>query len=436
VKKIIIPIIIITSLLIIGYVVYTDISILPSDLLNLLRTLRDSGQEITKSAERSAGVPLKAKIYDSEFVVKEFVTGLSQPTAITFVGDDILVLEKNSGSVKLIREGKIIPEPIMNFQVVQSNESGLLGIVSNNDDVYIYVTESDEMGNSIGNNIYHYTWNGNDLLNQQLVNTLSSESSWHNGGSMTIDLDGQVYAVIGDQMGGGRIDTKNDFRLLQNYNNGSFDDSGVIVKIGYKPEIIRPMLDDDPLIHYFAIGIRNSFGLAVDPLTGYLWDTENGPEDFDEINLVESGFNSGWAITKGPILEEQKSKILSFDGFEYSDPEFTWERTVAPTGLEFVKSKSFHSYENYLLVGACGTGQIFKFKLNEERTGFEFSSPHLKDLVANLIDTDSGKKESEPTHEIVFGDGFGCVTDIKFGTDGFLYVVSITDNSIYRIIPK
>ncbi len=433
-KKVIIISIVIVLLLISGYVLYTNISILPLDLLNMLRTFRDTGQEITKSAERTAGIPLKAKIYDSNFIVEEFVTGLSQPTAMTFVGDDILILEKNSGYVKLIRDKEIVSKPLLEFEVVSSNESGLLGITSYQNDVYIYVTEADD-GVKIGNNIYRYIWDGNNLTDQQLVNILSNESSWHNGGSMTVDLNGQVFAVIGDQMGGGREDTKNDLRLLQNHNNGGFDDSGVILKVGLKPEIIKPMNDENPLLHYYAMGIRNSFGLTVDPITGNLWDTENGPEDFDEINLVNSGFNSGWEIAMGPITEEQNSKILSIEGFQYSDPEFSWERTVAPTGLDFVTSESYYPYENHLLVGTCSTGQILKFKLNDDRTGFEFSSPHLQDLVANLIETESGEKEVESMDEIVFADGFGCITDITFGTDEFLYVVSITDNTIYRIIP-
>ena len=433
-NKIIIIFIIFALSLIIGYVLYTNISILPLDFLNMLRSFRDTGQEITKSAERTAGIPLNAKIHDSNFIVEEFVTGLSQPTAMTFVGNDILILEKNTGYVKLIRDKEIISKPLLEFEVVSTNESGLLGITSYQNDVYIYVTESDD-GVKIGNNIYRYTWDGNNLIDQQLVNTLSNESSWHNGGSMTVDLNGQVFAVIGDQMGGGREGTKNDLRLLQNHNNGDFDDSGVILKVALKPEIIKPMLDENPLLHYHAIGIRNSFGLTVDPLTGNLWDTENGPEDFDEINLVNSGFNSGWDIAMGPITEEQNSKILSIEGFQYSDPEFSWERTVAPTGLDFVTSELYNPYENHLLVGTCSTGQILKFKLNDDRTGFEFSSPHLQDLVANLIETGSGEKEVESIDEIVFGDGFGCVTDITFGTDEFLYVVSITDNTIYRIIP-
>ncbi len=436
-KKIIIIFIIFASLLIIGYFSYTNISIIPYDLLNMLRTLRDTGQEITKSTEKMAGIPLKAKIYDSNFIVEKFVTGLSQPTAMAFVGNDIFVLEKNTGYVKLIQNGNIISEPIFDFNVTTTNESGLLGITSNDNDVYIFVTEAkSDGGNVIGNNIYHFIWDGKNLANQQLLNTLSSESSWHNGGSLTTDLNGQVFAVIGDQMGGGRSDLKNEFRILQNVNHGEIDDSGIIIKVGFEDGVIHPKLSKTPLDHYYAIGIRNSFGLAVDPFTGNLWDSENGPDHSDEINLVSENFNSGWSVVMGFASQEQISQIPQLGNFKYSDPEFNWERTVVPTGLTFVNSDLFDSYQNYLFVGTCSAGQILKFKLNDERTEFEFISPHLQDLTANIVDSDSGKQEFESLEELIFGDGFGCITDIKFGMDGNLYVVSITDNSIYRILPR
>jgi glucose/arabinose dehydrogenase len=427
---------IIISVLLFGFVAFYSPYVLPHDLVNILRELRDTGQEITKSAERTAGVPLKSKVLDSNFKVEEFVTGLSQPTTMTFVGDDILVLEKNSGHVRLISDGKLISEPILDFEVASTNEAGLLGITTKNNDVYIYVTEAEsDGGKSIGNNIYHYTWDGNTLVNQKLLNTLSSESSWHNGGVLTVDLNGQVYAVIGDQMGGGRPDLKNEFRVLQNVNNGEIDDSGIIVKIGYEDGVIQPKLSKTPLEHYRAIGIRNSFGLAVDPYTGNLWDTENGPDHSDEINFVSENFNSGWSVVMGPASQEQISQIPAFGEFKYSDPEFSWERTVTPTGLAFIKSEHFSQYDGELVVASCNFGQLFKFRLNEERNGFDFQTDHLKDLVANFI-TINDTKDFESMQEILFGEGFGCLTDVEFGPDGNLYLVSLTDNTIYRILPK
>jgi aldose sugar dehydrogenase len=55
----------------------------------------------------------------------------------------------------------------------------------------------------------------------------------------------------------------------------------------------NPFINADSISRYFAYGIRNSFGMAIDPVTGILWETENGASQFDEINIVKPGFNSG-----------------------------------------------------------------------------------------------------------------------------------------------
>ena len=436
-KKKIIVIFIIIPILVFGAIAYKAPYLLPHEVLEPIRSLRDFGQEFTRTAERNIGVPLNAQIRDDNFKVEEFVTGLNQPTQMAFLGNDLLVLEKNQGKVRLVREGILQPEPVLDVEVGTNNESGMLGIAVVNSSVYLYFTEAEkDGGQTFANNIYTYTWDGSDLNNPILVNTLSSESSWHNGGGITVNNEGIVYVVIGDQMGGGRPDTKNEFTILQNHEKGEIDDSGVIVRVGLDDKVIQPKLAQDPLSHYYAMGIRNSFGLAIDPITGNMWDTENGPDDFDEINLVPPKFNSGWAVVMGPATDEEISKIPSLGDFQYSNPEFSWERTVTPTGLTFVNSNLFTKYKDEMLVGTCNFGQLFKFKLNEERNQLVFDTPHLQDLIANFTTLESGQKDFEPLDEIVFGTGFGCITDVEMGPDGLLYVVSITDNTIYKILPK
>ena len=420
-----------------GTIAYKAPYLLPHEVLEPIRSLRDFQQEFIRASERNIGIPLKAQIHDDSFIVEEFVTGLSQPTQMAFIKNDLLVLEKNNGKVRLVREGILQPEPVIDVEVGANNESGLLGIGVVDSSVYLYFTESEkDGGQTFANNVYRYTWNDDTLNNPILVNTLSSESSWHNGGGITVNKEGNVYVVIGDQMGGTDTNTKNEFTILQNYANGEIDDSGVIVYVGFDDKVTQPKLSQDPLSHYYAIGIRNSFGLAIDPITGNLWDTENGPESFDEINLVLPKFNSGWAVVMGPATKEQISKIPPLGDFQYSDPEFSWERTVVPTSLTFLNSDLFTKYKDELLVGACSSGQLFKFKLNEERTQFVFDTPHLQDRIANFTALESGQKDFEALDEIIFGTGFGCITDVEIGPDGLLYIVSITDNIIYKIMPK
>ena len=222
---------------------------------------------------------------------------------------------------------------------------------------------------------------------------------------MTTDLNGSVYLVVGDV---------GHFGVLQNKLVGPPDDTSVIFRIA-------------PPGPYYAMGIRNSFGLTIDPVTGKLWDTENGPDFGDEVNIVPPNFNSGWDMIMGPANKTQLENLTRFLNYTYHDPQFTWMKTVSPTGLAFAKSQEYGKYQNNLFVGDCNNGNIYRFELNKNRDGFVFNSPQLKDKVVNYGD---------PMDEIIFGTGFGCVTDIVAGPEGLLYIVSLTDGTIYRIVPK
>ena len=344
---------------------------------------------------------------DKDLAAKKFVQDLSQPTTMAFVGDDILVLQKNDGKVRLVRDGVLQEKPVLDVNVSNDSERGLLGITTASSTVYLYFTESTtDGGQPLGNRIYRYDWDGQALVNPTLIKDLpATPGPNHDGGAMVTGLDGTVYAVIGDLNRNG---------ILQNYPNGQPDDTSVILRV-------------EPQGPYYAIGIRNSFGLAIDPLTGNLWQTENGPDKYDEVNLVSQNFNSGWETIMGPATESKLSLLPSFGNFVYSDPEFSWEEVVAPTALSFIDSKGFEKYKNSLFVGDCNFGNLYKFELNSDRTGFVFDDPALAD---NTINT------GERTEETIFGTGFGCITDLEVGPDGSLYVVSLTHGAIYRITPK
>jgi len=286
--------------------------------------------------------------------------------------------------------------------------------------VYLYLTESETMGGeAIANRIYKFSWDGERLKNEKLVNELPVhvERLQHNGGSMVTSPDGNVFAVIGDTHREGP---------LKNFETGEIDDSGIIFHVGLEKSIIKPSESEDPISHYYAMGIRNSFGLAFDPITGNLWDTENGHTTFDEVNFVPPKFNSGWKKIMGPSTQDQRDSLPGFDEFQYSDPEFSWEHTIAPTGLTFVNSDLFEHYKDSLFVADYLTGSIYKFKLNSERDGFVFDDERLSDLVLNT---------SDPPNEIIFASGFQGITDLEFGPDGLLYVLS-PSGTIHKISPE
>jgi len=238
---------------------------------------------------------------------------------------------------------------------------------------------------------------------------------------MIFGPDGRLYIVIGDLNRDGQ---------LQNFSGGpSPDNTSVIFRIdddGGAPND-NPFASQPGLAKYYAYGIRNSFGLAFDPVTGDLWDTENGPDAYDEINLVRPGFNSGWERIMGPANRDAEgtSDLVQFPASGYSDPKFSWFSTVGPTGIVFLNSQQLGTqYENDIFVGDINNGNLYHFKPNSTRNGLLFQNAALGDLVAD---------DSNELQEVIFGSGFGGITDVKVGPDGLLYLVSFTQGKIFVV---
>jgi glucose/arabinose dehydrogenase len=350
-------------------------------------------------------------LYDQNLVLQEYARDIGWGyTTMTFVGDDILLLQK-LGTVSLIRDGIIQEEPVLEIDVNPIRESGLLGVTSVGSTVYLYFTEVDLDGEQLGNRIYKYDWNGEKLVNPVLLKELPS-NEYHNSGAMVTGLDDQVYAVIGDTGKYGPLQNKLLERLYPPETK-DYMDTSVILRV-------------DPEGPYHAMGIRNSFGLAIDPFTGNLWATENGDDDFDEINLIPDKFNSGWNKIMGPATESEIDSLPGYEDYIYGDPKFSWEKVVAPVGINFGNFKETRNYDNSVFVGDCNNGHLYKFDLNQNRDGFVFSNPDLQDNLVN---------ENDSTDEIMLGTGFRCITDIERGPDGFLYLVSHGERVIYRILP-
>ncbi|RPJ24764.1 MAG: quinoprotein glucose dehydrogenase, partial [Nitrosopumilales archaeon] len=278
-----------------------------------------------------------------------FKDGLKGPaTSMAFLApDDILVLEKNTGKVQRIVNGSLEQNPLLQVKVGTEVELGMLGIaISKNQQgktfVFLYYTEANSSGIVIGNRLYRYELIDNKLVNPLLLLNLPATSpivgheNNHNGGKVVIGPDNNVYLVIGDV--GGRMGN------IQNIMRGSSPDgtSGILrVTQDGKSVHNGPFGSSVPNILYYAYGIRNSFGFDFDPVTGNLWDSENGGIDKDEINYVYPGFNSGWRKAMGMALSrfDPNEDLFYFDGKgNYSDPEFVWKETVAPTALKFLNS--------------------------------------------------------------------------------------------------
>jgi glucose/arabinose dehydrogenase len=406
----------------------------------------DSSFRAHSTEDLSPTTPRLPQIFDINLKANIVFHGLDFPTSFAFLGpDDILVLEKNSGHVRRIVNGSLLPESLLSANVSKEAERGMLGIATtriSNGSIFafLYFTESSTGGNNSGNlttidvprnRLYRYDWHNNTLSNPRLLVDLpATPGPSHNGGRITIGPDNNVYFTVGDMNFPPR---ERFFTRAENVKNGGDPDGRAgILRVAQDGQPLQNdslIGDKYPLSLYYAYGIRNSFGLDFDPVTGNLWDTENGLQSDDEINLVKPGFNSGWNKVQGileiesgpngPIMTDTQegNTLVHFDGQgKYSDPEFTWSHSVGPTALKFLDSKIYgNKYENDMFVGDFHNGNVYHFDLTENRTALELDGI-LKDKVANSQD------ELKST---VFGGGFGAITDIEVGPDGYLYFLSV-----------
>jgi glucose/arabinose dehydrogenase len=360
---------------------------------------------------------------------KIIAEGLSDPTGLVFVDNDILIIEKE-GKILLLSDQQLDENPIHEFDVNTKSERGLLGIEYNGRNIFVYVTEISN-GDILKNRVYRFLWNENKLTNQKLLIDLPAlPGPNHNGGKLVLEKNSNssnndnLYVIIGDL---------NHRGILQNLDSRDKpDDTGVILKINSEDGSAletNPFFSNPNTAKYFAYGIRNSFGITIDPLTGTIWQTENGPSQYDEVNIVKPGFNSGWIQVMGPIAQSETTldDLQLLPNSIYLDPQLSWRDPVALTDIEFMNTtKLGEKYYNMLLIGDYNQGNIYIVSLDNKRENI-FLDKSKKNLLDKVVDDD------DEANSLLFGTGFGGISDIEIGPDGYLYVLSFKEGKLYMI---
>jgi len=414
--------------------------------------------------------------------------------------------------------------PVLDLAVNSNSERGLLSMALHPNFpgtpyAYIRWTESSTGADSaavaevplLGNRLDRFLWNGvSFVLDRNLVMLRARqndnvavpghpgsnnvvENANHNGGVVRFGPDGKLYLFMGDQGRRG---------WMQNLANGPFltppqvddtfggpapDDahlSGVILRLnedGTTPA-------DNPFFaagatfggevgtniqKVYSYGHRNGFGLAFDPLSGALWETENADDAYAELNRVVPGMNGGWIQFAGPssrvadwkLIETTQfgsalqqvrypptraaygaaaalSRLFMLPGAVYKDPEFSWRYEIGPSGATFVLGGALGAeYDGTLWIGSARSfdqvggngGSLYRLRLTADRLNVDVSADaRLADRVADNLFR-AQKFDGTESETLRIGTGFGTTTDIVQGPDGALYVVSLTQNAIYRI---
>ena len=352
--------------------------------------------------------------------VVPIVSGLDHPWGMAFRSNgDILVTERDRGTLRVIRNGQLLDEDIAGVPEVFTGVrlAGLMDVVVHPEDdtlVYLTYSKAEERDGRRGATVALARGRldaGAGALTE--VRDLFVTDGWGGGiaaSRLIWGPDGKLYMSVGGAFqfadtGQYAQDPTTHFgKLLRLNDDGSApDDNPFAGDPEYLPEI-------------YSMGHRNQIGLAFHPDTGELWATENGPQGGDEANIIQPGANYGWPVAS---YSRQYSGLPVTDTPwlpEFTGPHVIWWPSIAPSGLTFYDGEHFPAWRGNLFVGSMTVGRI-------QHTG------HVERIVFN-------RRGQEVRREWLLTELKQRVRDVQQGPDGYLYVLTEEDDSVLmRIEP-
>jgi glucose/arabinose dehydrogenase len=351
--------------------------------------------------------------------------GLNQPWSMAFLpGGEILVTER-PGRLRIVRNGVLDPTPVKGLPAIQA--AGLAGLMdialhprfAENKLVYLTyhkpaggVAPAPGPGGTPGTiTLARARWDGAALVEwQDLFSAIPSG----NASRIAFGKDGMVYMTVGygdtpvgnpDPAGAPPQDRMSlAGKVLRLKDDGTVPpDNPFAGRSNSRPEI-------------FTLGHRNMLGLAVHPDTGAIWESENGPNGGDEINVLLPGKNYGWPVVSygrfylGPRVNNHAWQ----EGME--DPLVFWVPAIATSGLTFYTGDRFPQWKGSVFAGGMRQGEV-------PRSG------HLERI-------DFSEKWEELHRESMFWELRQRIRDVRQGPDGLLYVLTAeNDGALIRMEP-
>lgn len=356
-------------------------------------TSTTSRPAVTSAApSTSPSPPSPAEPAGGTIVQKTVATGLDHPA--TFVFDQtgaIYYGERLTGEIRRIdpKTGKntsvfTVPDVIGS----PTNEQGLVGLTlppSFPEQPWLYAYATRKVNGVAEDQILKIKMNGIKGTGMQLVLNVQQAGIRHNGGRLLFGPDGILYVVVGEteQSQLAQDTSVNSGKVLRMTPSG-----GVPKDNPFKGSLI------------YSYGHRNSFGLAFDPKTHDLWETENGPECNDELNRIIPGRNYGWGPSEN--CQGQAPQDTNGDGPNPVLPQLWYAQTIGPTGIAFCDGCHLGTArEGDLFFGAFDTGDIHEVKLNGDRTKAVADTTPFNhgNLVLSI--------ERGPDGSLYFSDGVG-----------------------------
>jgi aldose sugar dehydrogenase len=338
--------------------------------------------------------------------------GLSHPWSLAFLPDGSMLVTERPGRLRIVRDGKLDPRPISGVpKVLAIQLAGLMDVVLHPkfaENHLVYLTYNKPGDNKrVATVLARGRFEGSTLTDVRdifVADWLPENANGYNS-RLAFGRDGMLFVSNGDSNSDAAQDPKSSrgkiFRLRD---DGTVPpDNPFVGRAGYKPEI-------------YSLGHRNTLGLIVNPVTGELWNNENGPNGGDEINVILPGRNYGWPVVsygrwyEGPRVSEVPWR----EGFE--QPLLYWVPSIAVSGMAVYTGDRFPAWKNNVFVGSMRTGEI-------PGTG------HLERIVFN-------PKWEELRRESMLTELHQRIRDVRQGPDGLLYLLTDEDpGALLRIEP-
>jgi aldose sugar dehydrogenase len=381
--------------------------------LTLLFILASVG--LTLAQGRGGGPPLaipRASFGDGPWTIESaegvkirmsvVTKGLVNPWSLAWLPDGSMLITERPGRLRLLRNGVLDPTPISGVPVVKAQRlSGLMDVMlhprfAENQFVYLTYNKGRDDG-MLATVLARGRLEGAAL--KDVKDLFVAEPWWDGAGGsasrIVFGRDGMLYMTTGSgggaNFGQGQEKNIHKGKILRLRDDGTVPPDNPFVKQPeFKPEI-------------YSWGHRNSLALIVHPVTGDLWNNENGPNGGDEINIVKAGKNYGWpTVSMGRSYEGPWQGKFEKDGME--GPLVYWMPAIAASGLMIYTGDKFPTWRNNAFVGALRYGEI-------PNTG------HLQRIVFN-------DKTEEIRREMLLTEFRQRIRDVRQGPDGFVYLLT------------
>jgi glucose/arabinose dehydrogenase len=355
----------------------------------------------------------KSTLHDYRVVT--VADGMAQPWSIAFLpGGDALITER-PGRLRILRQGKLVPQPVDGVpKVLHSSQGGLLEVMphpnfASNRMLYLTYAKPGNTEAESRTALIRGRFENDRLVDVKELFEAVSRGRGHYSGKIAFDKNGYLFLSLGDRQvpPEGNLEahpaqdlTNHHGKIIRLHDDGRVPtDNPFVNRAGARPEI-------------WSYGHRNVQGLAFHPETGELWADEHGPQGGDELNRIEPGKNYGWPVigygvnyTTGLAIHKGTHR----DGME--QPVKIWVPSIGISAMLFYTGDKFPQWKGNLFIGGMNGQQLSRLTLQGRR-------------VAN---------------EELLVQQMGRIRDIRQGPDGFIYLV--TDNRdgnptpIYRLEP-